>query len=345
MFDFSIYLENLDAFNISGENDPQEASENPLQSSRNRTSPVTDQKEPHAKVAVPEQRLSLHDQENGQSKGKGTGACLSKINEEVKSHSDPQHAGGGAIDWDRSADFSPAECVSAPSLNRPCASQSVPTALSPAPPSKHSASFVSPIQSPTVQSLKDRLRNSNEQNNRALKEVADLRGKLKQLKHELRQALSGREKAANSLQQALGEHQRLTDERQVEREQLSQTQLLLENALEEAKEAKKENSKLQAEVNSLRQEVEILQANLQGINEKSLTRETLTTLSDHLLNKLQMMVHEEKAHRRCCVVCLELDASVLFLPCKHLKCCENCARDLQTCPICRSEILDRIIPF
>lgn len=40
-----------------------------------------------------------------------------------------------------------------------------------------------------------------------------------------------------------------------------------------------------------------------------------------------------------CVVCMERDSTVLFKPCNHMCCCEQCSRDIQSlelsCPICR----------
>merc|ERR1712070_644241 len=37
--------------------------------------------------------------------------------------------------------------------------------------------------------------------------------------------------------------------------------------------------------------------------------------------------------KRCCV-CLEADRQILFMPCKHVCCCQSCASSLETCPIC-----------
>jgi len=40
-----------------------------------------------------------------------------------------------------------------------------------------------------------------------------------------------------------------------------------------------------------------------------------------------------------CVVCLEVDKSHLFLPCKHLACCGNCAPLQKKCPLCRETVV------
>ncbi|XP_069799020.1 E3 ubiquitin-protein ligase LRSAM1 isoform X2 [Dendropsophus ebraccatus] len=43
-----------------------------------------------------------------------------------------------------------------------------------------------------------------------------------------------------------------------------------------------------------------------------------------------------------CVVCMELEAQSIFLPCGHVCCCANCGDALQTCPLCRTDISQRI---
>ena len=43
-----------------------------------------------------------------------------------------------------------------------------------------------------------------------------------------------------------------------------------------------------------------------------------------------------------CATCLTFDKSILFLPCKHIFCCEMCSKKLDNCPICRTEISEKI---
>uniref|UniRef100_A0A8W4FPC0 Leucine rich repeat and sterile alpha motif containing 1 n=1 Tax=Sus scrofa TaxID=9823 RepID=A0A8W4FPC0_PIG len=40
-----------------------------------------------------------------------------------------------------------------------------------------------------------------------------------------------------------------------------------------------------------------------------------------------------------CVVCLELEAQVIFLNCGHVCCCRQCSQRLRTCPLCRQDIV------
>jgi hypothetical protein len=43
-----------------------------------------------------------------------------------------------------------------------------------------------------------------------------------------------------------------------------------------------------------------------------------------------------------CVICMDAERSVLFLPCRHITCCTDCARHLHACPVCRQTIDDRL---
>ncbi|XP_078687467.1 E3 ubiquitin-protein ligase LRSAM1-like [Branchiostoma floridae x Branchiostoma belcheri] len=44
-----------------------------------------------------------------------------------------------------------------------------------------------------------------------------------------------------------------------------------------------------------------------------------------------------------CVVCMEQNSSVLFLNCGHVCCCAGCAGSLEQCPLCRGDIIQRVI--
>lgn len=56
--------------------------------------------------------------------------------------------------------------------------------------------------------------------------------------------------------------------------------------------------------------------------------------------------HDESSHGEPCVICLTEPRNTAVLPCRHLCCCEDCARTLSinaqlkgnTCPICRTKI-------
>lgn len=46
-----------------------------------------------------------------------------------------------------------------------------------------------------------------------------------------------------------------------------------------------------------------------------------------------------------CVVCMETGSQVVFLPCGHVCCCQVCSEALQNCPLCRSNISQRVRLF
>ncbi|CAM9679235.1 unnamed protein product [Bubo scandiacus] len=46
-----------------------------------------------------------------------------------------------------------------------------------------------------------------------------------------------------------------------------------------------------------------------------------------------------------CVVCMEQETQMIFLPCGHVCCCQTCCQRLLTCPLCRKDIAQRIRIF
>jgi len=46
-----------------------------------------------------------------------------------------------------------------------------------------------------------------------------------------------------------------------------------------------------------------------------------------------------------CVVCLSEKKSVVFMPCKHVACCEICSEKVEECPLCREKVESKIKVF
>ncbi|NXJ68942.1 LRSM1 ligase, partial [Rostratula benghalensis] len=46
-----------------------------------------------------------------------------------------------------------------------------------------------------------------------------------------------------------------------------------------------------------------------------------------------------------CVVCMEQETQMIFLPCGHVCCCQTCCQRLHSCPLCRRDITQRIRIF
>jgi hypothetical protein len=55
--------------------------------------------------------------------------------------------------------------------------------------------------------------------------------------------------------------------------------------------------------------------------------------------------YERLKNERLCVICLNKDKNVIFLPCAHFAACLECSMSLNNCPMCRSEIQARIRAF
>ncbi|XP_074830149.1 E3 ubiquitin-protein ligase LRSAM1 isoform X2 [Natator depressus] len=56
----------------------------------------------------------------------------------------------------------------------------------------------------------------------------------------------------------------------------------------------------------------------------------------------QLELDERKSE---CVVCMEQEAQMIFLNCGHVCCCRTCCEALRTCPLCRTDIVQRIRIF
>lgn len=51
----------------------------------------------------------------------------------------------------------------------------------------------------------------------------------------------------------------------------------------------------------------------------------------------KLTVYEDEETTECCV-CLSEEKDTIFYPCGHYHCCNDCAKKLKDCPICRTNI-------
>ena len=63
--------------------------------------------------------------------------------------------------------------------------------------------------------------------------------------------------------------------------------------------------------------------------------------NERLLEENERLLEENERMktRLQCKICLSADVEILFLPCRHLACCEKCTDDFRDCPVCRREIM------
>jgi len=82
--------------------------------------------------------------------------------------------------------------------------------------------------------------------------------------------------------------------------------------------------------------------------------EALLLVKRQLYQRLQSMDAErsrllseriETVSDRACVACLDRLANTVLLRCRHLCCCEGCAKKLTHCPVCRQSVRDRMTVF
>lgn len=73
------------------------------------------------------------------------------------------------------------------------------------------------------------------------------------------------------------------------------------------------------------------------------TLEQLKHIKDQLDQTLHVVNSEIEARKNSdCAICLDAVKNVLFLPCKHVACCKSCSELIQSCPICMTEITEKM---
>lgn len=106
-----------------------------------------------------------------------------------------------------------------------------------------------------------------------------------------------------------------------------------------------------AEKDRLRQELaEVVceRDQLRGNSLDNLSLQQLNQLASQVGSALVriLALQEQKRHQAVdCVVCSKEARAVVFQPCNHHCCCENCAESLDKCPVCKATIAERVRAF
>jgi len=97
---------------------------------------------------------------------------------------------------------------------------------------------------------------------------------------------------------------------------------------------------LPLEVSSLHRQLSAAQLIKDSLNKENLE------LRERLQSACQAEAREE-SHASTCVICMDNLANVVSLPCKHLALCSSCSSSatIESCPLCRSPIDDRMEVF
>ena len=73
----------------------------------------------------------------------------------------------------------------------------------------------------------------------------------------------------------------------------------------------------------------------ESINMKEVKQSLSFIESEYETLKETVARNEEQ---KLCKICMDQQISMVFLPCGHLICCDQCAQTLKVCPMCRKQI-------
>jgi hypothetical protein len=98
------------------------------------------------------------------------------------------------------------------------------------------------------------------------------------------------------------------------------------------------------DLDTLRITLQIEVDRLHAINCDRLTSQQLVSLRNEL-HLASTAVRGELHNRSQCVICVERGRSMVFMPCLHRVCCESCTTKVDRCPLCKSHIQQKLLPF
>jgi len=90
---------------------------------------------------------------------------------------------------------------------------------------------------------------------------------------------------------------------------------------------------------SVESQLEELLRSVRSERQERLERQLQSVQRRH---KQESRDRQELEEGQICAVCSESEKTILFMPCRHLCTCENCAAQLNLCPICRAPIAEKV---
>ena len=118
--------------------------------------------------------------------------------------------------------------------------------------------------------------------------------------------------------------------------------------------SERELAELRSSCKQMRDTQERLQSQLDValVSAAHLRGERLDALQPNELADLLGRVHQslERVLKKIatsseCVVCLSAPRRMVFMPCRHLCCCDECGAEQRRCPLCREGVETRISTF
>ena len=101
---------------------------------------------------------------------------------------------------------------------------------------------------------------------------------------------------------------------------------------------------LYAKFNKEKEELVERYEKLKNESSRRLSHEMQKYKKLELENKHLKTENERLIDDRTCIICMDKEILYLFMPCKHLVSCENCAQNpsMKECPVCRKTIQKRL---
>jgi len=110
----------------------------------------------------------------------------------------------------------------------------------------------------------------------------------------------------------------------------------------------KEIIELKAQVETYKKSFKLLHGedieNLQ-LNELEQLEKTLKLTSLKVEQTKNRKLKEQIQDQKACVLCLDKEKNILFVPCGHLCVCEACSAAVGQCPLCRANVQQKIKAF
>lgn len=96
------------------------------------------------------------------------------------------------------------------------------------------------------------------------------------------------------------------------------------------------SKKQSLEIEKLKESLEVTNNKLYGLQLDRYNSDEILELIKIHLNAMEKLI--DKLEKKECIICMQRDPDTLFLPCRHLCCCEMCNSSLKICPLCNTKI-------
>lgn len=126
-------------------------------------------------------------------------------------------------------------------------------------------------------------------------------------------------------------------------EDITFTKSMLSELSSKIERIKDHQTKLEQKSKKQSEEIEKLKEALEVTNNKLYGRQLDRYNSDEILGLIKIHLNAmdkltEQLEKKECVICMQRDPDTLFVPCRHLCCCEPCKESLKICPLCNTQI-------